>query len=92
MSYIVRVKFSEVRGAVYMDEKEELKQKLQEELQWVQYRRKMLNIIEKKLYQMKSIAEEATGNISKVERERLNKKIKYLEMQVNALDEESKHQ
>lgn len=75
-----------------MDEKEELKQKLQEELQWVQYRQKMLNIIEKKLYQMKSIAREATKNISKDEREELNKKIKYLEMQVNALDEESKHQ
>lgn len=75
-----------------MNEKEELKKSLQEELKWVYYRQKMLDIIERKLYQMKEIAEKSAENISKEEREELNKKIKYLEMQVNALDEESKHQ
>ncbi|MTK13023.1 MAG: hypothetical protein F8N39_13375 [Clostridiaceae bacterium] len=68
------------------------KEKLLEELEWVKYRIHMLDIIERKLYQMKTIAQESTGNLSKQEREELNKKIKYLEMQVNALDEESRHQ
>lgn len=68
------------------------KENLREELEWVKYRIHMLDIMERKLYQMKEIAEEATENISKDEREELNKKIKYLEMQVNALDEESRYQ
>jgi hypothetical protein len=39
-----------------MDEKEELRQELQEELQWVQYRQKMLDIVEEKLLQMRQLA------------------------------------
>ena len=39
-----------------MDEKEELKHELEQELQWVKYRQKMLDIIKEKLLQMKQIA------------------------------------
>lgn len=70
-------------------EKEELHQ-LQEQLEWVKYRIKMLDIIEKKLYDMKKIAEDASNDIDIKERIELNKKIKYLESQVNALDQESR--
>jgi hypothetical protein len=42
-----------------MDEKEKLKHELEQELQWVQYRKKMLDIIEEKLLQMKQLAERA---------------------------------
>jgi hypothetical protein len=39
-----------------MDERKELKQELEEELQLVQYRMKMLDTIEEKLLQMKQLA------------------------------------
>ena len=86
-----------MRGIV-MDEnknhmtREELEEKFQAELEWVKYRMRMLDIMEKKLYQMKDIAQKSTNNISEEERKELNKKIKWLEMQVNALDEESRHE
>lgn len=73
-----------------MDEKEELKQELEQELQWVKYRQKILDIIELKLVQMKEIAKQAKKeNCSSVEREFLNAKLNNLVSQVNALDEES---
>ena len=40
-----------------MDEKEEFKQELEAELQWVKYRTRMLDIIEEKLLLMKKTAE-----------------------------------
>lgn len=70
--------------------REELEEKLQEELEWVKYRLRMLDIMEKKLYQMKDIAQKSNNNIPEEERKELDKKIKFLEMQVNALDEESR--
>ncbi|MBV7272241.1 hypothetical protein JMF89_11315 [Clostridiaceae bacterium UIB06] len=72
--------------------KEELEEKLQAELEWVKYRLRMLDIMEKKLYQMRDVAQKSAKNISAEERNDLNKKIKWLEMQVNALDEESRHE
>lgn len=71
---------------------EELEEKLQAELEWVKYRLRMLDIMERKIYQMKGIAQRSTSNISEEERKELNKKIKWLEMQVNALDGESRHE
>lgn len=65
---------------------------LQEELEWVKYRIKMLDIMERKLFEMKCISENAQNNISLEEREQLNKKIKLLESQVNGIDEESRHE
>lgn len=74
-----------------MNEKEELKQQLEQELQWVQYRQKMLDIIEGKLLQMKKLAEQAReGNLSLVEIESVNTKLNDLASQVRALDEESR--
>jgi coenzyme F420-reducing hydrogenase delta subunit len=70
-----------------MDEKEELKQ----ELQWVQYRQKMLNIIEEKLLQMRLLSEQAkVGNLSSKELEVLNSSLKNLAEQVRAIDSESR--
>lgn len=85
-------------GNIVMDEsknhmtREELEEKLQAELEWVKYRLRMLDIMERKLYEMKDIAQRSTNNISGEGRKELNKKIKFLEMQVNALDEESRHE
>ncbi|EFG88198.1 hypothetical protein CLCAR_2191 [Clostridium carboxidivorans P7] len=73
-------------------EKEKYFQQLQEKLEWVKYRLKMLDIIERKLYEMKEIAENASNDIGINERIELNKKVKYLESQVNALDEESRYE
>jgi hypothetical protein len=70
-----------------MDEKQELKQ----ELQWVQYRQKMLNIIEEKLLQMRLLTEDAkVGNLSLKELEVLNGRLKNLAAQVRAIDSESR--
>jgi hypothetical protein len=70
-----------------MDEKEDLKQ----EWQWVQYRRKMLNIIEEKLLQMRLLTEEAkVGNLSLKELEVLNGRLNNLAEQVRAIDSESR--
>ena len=70
-----------------MDEREELKQ----ELQWVQYRQKMLDIIDEKLLQMKQLAHQAEAeNLSPVELKALNEKLNNLEEQVMAIDSESR--
>lgn len=75
-----------------MDEKEELKQEIQQELNWVKYRHNMLGIIEVKLLQMREIAEYAKEeNLSEVKIESLNARIKNLAAQINALDEESRN-
>jgi hypothetical protein len=75
-----------------MDEKEELKQTLQEELNWVKYRHNMLGIIEVKLLQMREIAKQAKeDNLSAVEIEALNVRINKLATQVNSIDEQSRN-
>ncbi|UZW16021.1 hypothetical protein OSC52_09460 [Clostridium pasteurianum] len=73
-----------------MDEKEELKQKLKQELHWVKYRQKMLDIIEDKLLEMREIAEQANQDSLSVEDiEILNDSINNLAAQVRAIDSES---
>ena len=74
-----------------MDEKEELKQELEQELLWVKYRKNMLDIIDEKLFQMREIAEKIKNQkLSKKEIEELNSKISILKMQVKAIDGESR--
>jgi len=74
-----------------MNEKEELKKELEQELQLVKYRMKMLDIIEEKLLQMRQLAEKAKQeNLTPVEIEVLNFRLKDLEKQVIALDGESR--
>lgn len=74
-----------------MDEKEELKKELQQELQWVQYRQKMLDIMEEKLLQMKQLTEQAKqGNLTEREVKELNSRLNNLAAQVRALDSESR--
>lgn len=46
-----------------VDEKEKLEKELQKELQWVQYRQKMLDIMDEKLMQMKQLAEQAKQGV-----------------------------
>lgn len=73
-----------------MDEKEELKIELEQELQWSQYRQKMLVIIEDKLFEMRRIAEQAKqGNLTSEKLEVLNARLNNLATQVKALDGES---
>lgn len=74
-----------------MDEKEELKKELQQELQWVKYRQKMLDIIDEKLLEMKQLAELVKqGNLTAGEVEELNARLNDLAAQVRALDSESR--
>lgn len=74
-----------------MDEKEELQQEIKQELQWVKYRMKMLDIMERKLFEMKDLAQQTSiKDLNVEEREKIQSKIKSLESQVNALDSESR--
>jgi hypothetical protein len=74
-----------------MNEKEELKKELEQELQLVQYRINMLDIIEKKLLQMRQLAEKARQeNLTSGEIEVLNSRLNDLRKQVRALDGESR--
>lgn len=69
-----------------MDEKEKLKKELQQELQWVQYRQKILDIMEEKLLQMKQLSEQAKqGNFTERELNELNTTLNDLAVQVIAL-------
>lgn len=74
-----------------MDQREEIRQELQQELQWVKYRREMLEIIEKKLLYMKELAEQANHkSFNEAEIELLNSMLNDLAAQVKALDSESR--
>ncbi|MVX67369.1 hypothetical protein GKZ28_27495 [Clostridium chromiireducens] len=74
-----------------MDEREELKHELEQELRWVQYRIMILDLIDEKLLQMKLLAEKAKNdNLTKEELKALNTRINDLAMQVKALDGESR--
>ncbi|MDF2877500.1 MAG: hypothetical protein K0S30_596 [Clostridia bacterium] len=74
-----------------MDEKEKLKKELQQELQWVQYRQKILDIMEEKLLQMKLLSEkDKQGNFTERELNGLNTRLNDLAAQVIALDGESR--
>lgn len=73
-----------------MDEREELKQELQLELQWVQYRQRMLDIIEEKLFQMKQLAQPKEENLNPVELKALNEKLNDLVEQIMTIDSESR--
>ncbi|WP_242872933.1 hypothetical protein [Clostridium magnum] len=74
-----------------MDEKENPEKELQQELQWVKYRQKMLDIMEEKLLLMKQLSEQAKkGNLIARELEELNTRINDLAAQVRALDSESR--
>lgn len=76
---------------MWRDEKKELRDELELELQWVQYRMKMLNIIEAKLLQMREIAVKVnTENCNSEELETINDNINYLAAQVRAIDTESR--
>lgn len=73
-----------------MDEKEGI-EKLEQELQWVNYRQKILEIIESKLVQMREITLKVKkGDLTMAELELQNKKINRLLEQVRALDGESR--
>ena len=62
-----------------MDERQELKQELKSELQWVKYRIRMLDIIEEKLVWMRNMAEVVKeGSLSEDEVELINEKINNL--------------
>ena len=74
-----------------MGDKEELKQELQQQVGWVQYRQNMLDIMEAKLLQMREITEQTKEeNLSSEEIEVLNAKLNNLASQVNAIDSESR--
>lgn len=76
-----------------MDEKEELKQELEQKLQWVQYRQKMLSIMEEKLLQMRQLAEQAKqDNLTASQLQELNARLNSLATQVRALDSESRRE
>ncbi|WP_123053477.1 hypothetical protein [Clostridium sp. JN-1] len=74
-----------------MNEKEKLKKELQQELQWVQYRQKILDIMKEKLLQMKQLARKAKqANLTAGELEEINVRLNNLAVQVRALDGESR--
>ncbi|OCA96798.1 hypothetical protein [Clostridium beijerinckii] len=63
---------------------------LKQELLWMQYRQKMLGIIEDKLVEMRKVAEIAKNNkFTKEELVEMNSKLNDLAMQIRALNAES---
>ena len=74
-----------------MDEREALKKEFEQELQWVKYRQKMLDIMEEKLIQMKQLVEQVKqGNLTAEELKLLNYRLNDLSKQVKAIDSESR--
>lgn len=74
-----------------MDEREEFKQELTNELELVKYRIKMLDIMEEKLLKMEEIAERIREEkLSLDEVNILNDKFNDLALQVKAIDGESR--
>ena len=74
-----------------MNEKEELVQELEQELKWVKYRQRMLDIIERKLIEMKQLSELARDEgLTTEELEAVNNRVKNLLGQVKAIDSESR--
>lgn len=74
-----------------MKENDEIKKKLEEELKWVIYRQKMLDIIEEKLLKIKELATKAKDdNITSEELKNIQMNIDKLATQIKALDEESR--
>jgi hypothetical protein len=74
-----------------MEEKDELIRELEQELLWVKYRQRMLDIIENKLLEMRGLAEMAMeGKLGEEELQDLNVRINDLLDQVKALDGESR--
>lgn len=74
-----------------MDEREEFKQELTNELELVKYRIKMLDVMEEKLLKMEEIAERIREEkLSLDEVNILNAKLNDLASQVKAIDGESR--
>jgi len=74
-----------------MDENENQKLRLLQELQWVKYRQEMLDIIDGKLLQMREIAERVQiDNLSPEMMEDLQDQINKMAIQVKELDENSR--
>lgn len=74
-----------------MNEREELKRELEQELEWVQYRQKMLDIIEGKLFEIKQLVEYVNQNtLTTEEIDAINIEIYNLAEQIKALDGESR--
>lgn len=74
-----------------MDERDELRKELEQEIQWIKYRERILDIIDEKLLQMKQLAEKAKqDNLTEGEMEVINVRLNDLAIQVRALDGESR--
>ncbi|WP_271812000.1 hypothetical protein [Clostridium beijerinckii] len=72
------------------ESKELSEEELKQELQWINCRQKMLNIIEDKLLEMREVAEMAkNNNFTKEELEEMNIKLNNLAMQIRTLNAES---
>lgn len=72
------------------ESKELSEEELKQELQWIHYRQKMLNIIEDKLLEMREVAEMAkNNNFTKEELGEMNIKLNDLGLQIRALNAES---
>lgn len=64
---------------------------IEDELNWVRYRIKILDIINIKLLEMRFIADIAKNtDIEATQRIKLNERINLLKSEINALDEESR--
>ncbi|MCY6483675.1 hypothetical protein OW763_04845 [Clostridium aestuarii] len=74
-----------------MNEREELIEELLQEFKLVKYRQKMLDIMEKKLFQMRCLAKQVKQeNLTEKEIQVLNARVNNLAQQVRALDGESR--
>lgn len=70
-----------------MTEKDQVRKQLQEQLDEVNKRLRVLDMMEEKLFQMKALAQKAIDeNLADEETQEINKQVKDLEEQVRLLD------
>ncbi|ABR46967.1 hypothetical protein Amet_0742 [Alkaliphilus metalliredigens QYMF] len=73
-----------------MEDKEQVKKEMKQELEKVKYRIKILDLIEEKLFEMRELAQRVIEEeLTDEEIENINQQVKTLEKQVKLLNSES---
>lgn len=73
-----------------MTNQEQVKREMEQQVEKVIYRIKILNRIEEKLFEMRALAQKVVdGDLTDEETESINQRVKNLEQQVKLLNDES---
>ncbi|MGF7184466.1 hypothetical protein GGQ84_000549 [Desulfitispora alkaliphila] len=74
-----------------MKDQEQVKKEMEQQLERVKYRIKILDLIEEKIFEMRELAQKVVdGDLTDEETESINQRVKNLEQQVRLLDVEKR--